>query len=275
MRTAGNKAFTLIELMIVIMIIAILATLIVPSLIRAVELARQAACNANVQKIVIGLTQYSNASEEMPNVPVSSWDTAIGDENTRGIRPFAVAGGAKPAAVDRNHSANLWLLARGDHVSLAAFVCPATTDSPNEGERVKEYWDFESGLRISYGLQSPYGHGGSLSILTPENVVLVADGSPYVETYSGTIRANPNLVNWSDDTLDTEQKRLRGNSPNHDSEGQNVGYIDGHADWKTDANCGKNSDNIYTATGSETETSDEGNLTPGIKNNENDTLILP
>ena len=266
MRTAGNKAFTLIELMIVIMVIAILVTLIVPALIRAVIIARQAACNANVQKIVIGLAQYSNASEEMPKVPQSSWNNAIG--TNRGNSPFT-------ALSPRNHSANLWLLARGEHVPLTAFVCPATTDTPNAQERVKDYWDFESGLRISYGLQSPYGHGGSLSILTPANVVLVADGSPYVETSSGTIKANPNLVNWSDDTLDTEQKRLRGNSPNHDSEGQNVGYIDGHADWKTDANCGKNSDNIYTATSSDSDTSDEGTLTSTSTNNENDTLILP
>ena len=273
MRTAGNKAFTMVELLIVIMIISILATLVIPSVIRAIALAKQAACNTNIQNILMGLKQYSNPSEEMPIVPQSSqwsWNTKIG--TSRGSNPFTTVAG-------RNHSANLWLLAREDHVGLAAFVCPGTTDIPNDREEVKNYWDFKSSLRISYGLQSPYGWDGSLSILTPEGVVLVADGSPYVEPSAGNnpgkIDTKRSVVDWGNDAGDGDEMRLWGNSPNHETEGQNVGYNDGRAEWKTAANCGKDGDNIYTATNHRTNTSAGGNLTAGIKNNENDTLILP
>ena len=270
MRTAGNKAFTLVELLIVIMIIFILATLVVPSVIRAIELAKQAACNTNIKVIIQGLKQYSSVSEEMPIVPVSSWNTRIG--TNLNSNPFT-------ANSARNHSANLWLLAREEHVSLAAFACPGTTDHHSEYQDARKYWDFGSSRNISYGLQSPYGWDGSLSILTPSGVVLVADGSPYVETSEGSnpgkINTKRSVVDWGREGMDGNQMKLLGNSPNHESEGQNVGYYDGRAEWQTAANCGKDGDNIYSASNHKTATSAGGRLTAGIKNNENDTLILP
>jgi prepilin-type N-terminal cleavage/methylation domain-containing protein len=276
MRTAGNKAFTLVELLIVILLIGILTTLVVPSVIRAVELARQAVCNSNVQKIVAGLVQYSTDSEAMPKVPVSSWDTRIGTNlNTN---PF---GGNS----SRNHSANLWLLVREGHVNVAAFVCPSSTDIKSEYQKVKKYWDFGSSRYISYGLQSPYGYGGSLSVIMPDGVVIVADGSPYVQTSQGDdpgkLRTGRIMVaDWADDGQDGDQMQFYGNSPNHEMEGQNVGYITGNAQWKTAANCGKDGDNIYSANGKsgsavKTATSPGGKLAPNIRNNKNDTLILP
>ena len=277
MRTAGNKAFTLVELLIVIMIIFILATLVVPSVIRAITIAKQGKCNTNIKVIVQGLKQYSSVSEEMPIVPVSNWNTRIG--TNLNSNPFGVAGAADPPAKDRNHSANLWLLAREEHVSLAAFVCPGTTDHHSEYQEVKKYWDFGSSRNISYGLQSPYGWEGSLSIITPSGVVLVADGSPYVETSEGSnpgkINTKRSVVDWGREGMDGDQMKLWGNSPNHESEGQNVGYYDGRVEWQTAANCGKDGDNIYSATNHKTATSAGGRLTPGVKNNENDTLILP
>ena len=273
MRTVGNKAFTMVELLVVIMIISILATLVVPSVIRAIELAKQATCNSNIQKIIMGLKQYSNPSEEMPKVPVLSWNTKIGT-NLKS-NPFNVKS-------NRNHSANLWLLARGEYVDMAAFVCPGTTDIPSEYQKVREYWDFGSSRYISYGLQSPYGWGGSLSVITPRGVVLVADGSPYVETSEGNnpgkIRTG-NVVNWTNEGMDGDEMRLKGNSPNHEAEGQNIGYYDGRAEWRTAANCGKDGDNIYSANmqqaDAKTATSAEGKLSATVRNNPNDTLILP
>ena len=290
MRTAGNKAFTMVELLMVVMIIGILATLVVPAVTRALVLVRQSACKSNIRGIIQGLKGYSNVGEEMPAVPVESWNVEIGTNLT--VRPFRVPGDpAAPEDVNRNHSSNLWLLVREEHASLTGFVCPGTTDVPSESQDIKTSWDFGSGRNISYGLQSPYGYGGSLSILTPSGVVLVADSSPYVEPYTehnrgGKIKsAGLHLVDWGDGGSDENggsisDNMLFGNSPNHDREGQNVGYIDGRVEWRGGASCGKNSDNIYTATDSNaneeaTSTSAKGVLADGVKNNENDTLILP
>jgi len=39
----------------------------------------------------------------------------------------------------------------------------------------------------------------------------------------------------------------RGNSNNHDEDGQNVLYGDGHVEWQQNPFVGPNRDNIYTA----------------------------
>jgi prepilin-type N-terminal cleavage/methylation domain-containing protein/prepilin-type processing-associated H-X9-DG protein len=291
MRTAGNKAFTMVELLLVIVIIGILATLVVPAVIRAIWVAKKVACNVSVRDIVMGLKQYSNPTEEMPYVPQTTWNTRIATNLLN--NPFTAA-----AAGPRNHSANLWLLVREEHVAAGAFVCPGTTDAPNTHQRVKATWDFgpygqvDASRSISYGLQSPYGFEGSLGILAEPGVVMVADGSPYVQTSKGD---NPgmiktavipgtarNVVDWNEGSasLSRKQKKLWGNSPNHGREGQNVGYFDGHAEWMTQASCGKDLDNIYTANGragaaAKTAISLGGSLMGNSKNNKNDTLILP
>ena len=58
MRTNYNKAFTLIELLIVIAIIAILSAILFPVFATAREKARQTACASNEKQIGLGLMQY-------------------------------------------------------------------------------------------------------------------------------------------------------------------------------------------------------------------------
>jgi|GEM_PF-5552527 len=55
------KAFTLIELLVVIAIIALLVSILLPSLGRAKELARRAACASNMR--AWGLTAFQFANE--------------------------------------------------------------------------------------------------------------------------------------------------------------------------------------------------------------------
>jgi prepilin-type N-terminal cleavage/methylation domain-containing protein/prepilin-type processing-associated H-X9-DG protein len=65
----GHSAFTLVELLVVIGIIAVLVGLLLPVLSNAREKARRAACLSNLHQIGVGLVAYSFANHGMlPNV---------------------------------------------------------------------------------------------------------------------------------------------------------------------------------------------------------------
>lgn len=65
-----RKAFTLIELLIVIAIIAVLASMLLPSLQKAKGQAKKAACISNLRQIHVGLMAYAddNGGWGIPNI---------------------------------------------------------------------------------------------------------------------------------------------------------------------------------------------------------------
>ena len=65
MNTRKTKGFTLIELLVVIAIIAILASILVPAVSRALEKGRSASCKSNLHQVGIALLQYSTDNRGM------------------------------------------------------------------------------------------------------------------------------------------------------------------------------------------------------------------
>jgi len=75
-----KKAFTLIELLIVIAIIAILAAILFPVFGRARENARRSSCQSNLKQIGMGILQYVQDNDErypQRADAVNTWRTAI------------------------------------------------------------------------------------------------------------------------------------------------------------------------------------------------------
>ena len=61
-----RRAFTIIELLVVVAIIALLLAVLVPSLQRARELARRSACGAHLHGLAVGWTVYATDWGSLP-----------------------------------------------------------------------------------------------------------------------------------------------------------------------------------------------------------------
>ena len=109
-----REGFTLVELLVVVAIIALLASILAPSLRRAAELARRGVCIANQQSISLAANQY--AAENNQRFPEA--------------RTFG------PNAVTNRTGWIGWTDVRGafePHVSPNAFYCPSL--NPNMSPR--------------------------------------------------------------------------------------------------------------------------------------------
>ncbi|MDB5304209.1 MAG: hypothetical protein JWM97_1758 [Phycisphaerales bacterium] len=82
-----GRAFSLVELLVVIGIIAILLGLLMPALSRAQQQARQAACASNLRQVGLHLMMYANQSRGWL-FPVGPWNPVTKRYGTLGYDPM-------------------------------------------------------------------------------------------------------------------------------------------------------------------------------------------
>ena len=262
------KGFTLIELLVVIAIIALLISILLPSLSRARELSKRLVCASNVKGIGTSAKIYANDNSENWMIPPFK-KGAVG---TTGIDYLAKSqvnsppnlaevgflreeqsfsetsadpnGGTTAVPVTRAY----WMLVRSGDITVKQFICPSGPDAEDKTENLELYYDFENYNTISYGYQVPFGPRDTRPREGLDNrMVLAADKGPfYLDTPQPTWK-----VSGKDLTIDDSPKVWRAyNSPNHggrgNGEGQNCLYADGHASFMRTPTAGIDSDNIYT-----------------------------
>ncbi len=89
MRMRRDRAFTLIELMVVIAIVALLISILLPALGKAKASARRTVCASQLRQVGIGFRQYLNESRD--RLPYASFMPSLGPFPLSGTRVIPIA----------------------------------------------------------------------------------------------------------------------------------------------------------------------------------------
>lgn len=257
--------FTLIELLVVVAIIALLISILLPSLSRARELSKRLVCAANLSGIGKSCKIYSSPMVNPEEVwPIPAFNrSARKSSNGQGIDycgqitpDTGTPGGADETDPSRTTASGesatslsptraFWMLVRSGDIQVKQLVCPSSGDNPDPAESVDTYYDFETINSISYGYHVPFGPNQTRpSENLDSRMGMVADKGPNYDSEN----APSSTENLTDASAPNEWRKF--NSGNHGGrgagEGQNVLFQDGHATFERKPIVGVDQDNIYT-----------------------------
>jgi prepilin-type processing-associated H-X9-DG protein len=247
-RSRKTGAFTLVELLVVIGIIALLISILLPSLNKARETANRVKCAANLRSIGQTMLLYENDNHGL--YPRTYWNGASAtiDQNSANVSAYINAVGVGTPFVSQvvnNVPTSLFLLLSQEDVTSGIFVCPssnATPDTYGGGQATALNRTSFTGIQnnLSYSYACPFAVSAVVAAGFKMNATIDPTFAVASDINPGTTPATDNVA------LFTGGANGAQNSNNHNKAGQNVLYADGHVEFQQSINVGYQTDNIFT-----------------------------
>lgn len=264
MKTARRGyGFTLIELLVVLGIIGLLLGILLPAMEHVRHQGYIDKCASNLRQIGLAIVMYSN--ENQGNDPRTTYVAGAPLTEGTGFNatdPFQAGG---PAANDL--TAAPYLLLRAEHLPPEIFVCPyndATTYAVDTADPQQHCNFTDWKMNLAYSFADPYPDAAAVDVgyrLTNHlrsDFPIAGDLNPGVKRpFADVTAAFPNA---------SSRVMEQANSLNHEQDGENVLFADGHVTWEQNCICGIGQDNIYT---------NQANQVPGSPQSATDAILLP
>jgi prepilin-type N-terminal cleavage/methylation domain-containing protein len=223
-----REAFTLVELLVVIGIIALLVAMLLPALNRAREASNRTKCLANLRTISQMLHLYAVENKDAAPIGYSVGSgtpgSAAKQENYFLSRESATP---DPNAVNTRYVA-LGILYGAGYIKLGegqAFYCPSFTDTNHQYDVPTNPWPPSQTPTSLKGTRTTY------SIRPLTDVIWTAEGPYYPQKRDGTKADFPRLSRLKNEAIVSDISSSATRLPIAHVKGINVLYANGGAKW--------------------------------------------
>ena len=238
-----KQAFTLIEVLVVIGIIGVLMAILLPTIEHVRHQSYITKCASNLRQLAQAMTVYAGENQNsFPRTIYIPGQPLVFGTGITAPDPFA-PGGVSPNDV----TAAAYLLMQTEKLPPEMFICPYndetsySTDFAASPAR-SNFTDYTKNL--AYSFANPYPStaavdaGYPLKYSARADFPIAADLNPGVHLpESDILSVRPGI---------SSNQMTKGLSLNHERDGMNVLFGDGHVSWQTDPFCGPAGDNLFT-----------------------------